>query len=145
MKPTKTLLAILLFVFSLNCFSQNWLTSFEEAKSIASIENRKIVLVFSGSDWCGPCIKLDNEIWKTDEFQSYAKKNFVMIRADFPRRKKNALSIDQQNHNNKLAEAYNKNGYFPLVVVFDSAGKRIGETGYKKKTPKEYIEIMESL
>jgi len=145
MRPTKILFAILLFVFSFNCFSQNWLTSFEEAKSIASKENRKIVLVFSGSDWCGPCIKLDNEIWKTDEFQSYAKNNFVMIRADFPRRKKNALNSEQQEHNNKLAEAYNKNGFFPLVVVFDSTGKHIGETGYKKKSPKEYIKIIESL
>jgi len=145
MRIAKILITILLFAFSANCFSQNWLTSFEEAKIIAKKENRKIVLVFSGSDWCAPCMKLDNEIWKTDEFQSYSKKNFVMIRADFPRRKKNALTSEQQEHNNKLAEAYNKNGFFPLVVVFDDNGKFLGETGYKKLSPQQYIETLESL
>lgn len=133
---------VFMFFIGLNCFSQNWLTDFDEAKQIAQHNNQKIVLVFSGSDWCGPCIKLEKQIWTSDEFIAYSKTNFVMLRADFPRRKKNALTTKQQEHNNSLAERYNKNGYFPLVVVLDEKGNVLGEIGYKKSTPKEFIKLL---
>ena len=136
---------LILFLFvSVAGFSQNWLTDFEKAKSSAKDSSKKIILVFQGSDWCAPCIKLDKEIWHTDEFKAYAKDHFVMLKADFPKRKKNALSKEQQDHNNKLAESYNKNGYFPLVVVLDENGKVLGSTGYKKMKPSDYIKILES-
>ncbi len=67
-----------------------------------------------------------------------------MILTDFPRKKANSLSDEQQEKNNKLAEQFNPNGFFPLVVVFDPQGKVVGETGYKKTTPEEYIKILES-
>ena len=135
---------ILLFLIGLNGFSQNWLTNFEEAKQIAQSKNQKIILVFSGSDWCAPCIKLEKEIWETEEFKAFSKSNFVMLRADFPRRKKNALSKEMQEHNNNLAEKYNKKGFFPLVVVLDENGKVLGQTGYKKTTPNAYIKLLSS-
>lgn len=134
----------LLLLIGLNCYSQNWLINFDEAKQIAQLNNQKIVLVFSGSDWCAPCIKLEKEIWDTEEFITYSKSNFVMLRADFPRRKKNALALELQKHNNNLAEIYNKNGYFPLVVVLNSIGDVLGETGYKKTTPEEFIKTLTS-
>ena len=108
-------------------------------QQISANNNQNIVLVFQGSDWCAPCIKLDREIWNTEEFRNYANDNYVMLRADFPKKKKNALTEDQQEKNNKLAEMYNKNGHFPFVVILDSNGKVIGETGYLKISPKEYI------
>ena len=142
----KTIFSLTFFllttVASLN--AQDWLTNFETAKIQAQQEQKTIVLVFQGSDWCAPCIKLDKEIWQTEEFQNYAKDNFVMLKADFPKRKKNALSENQQAHNNKLAEQFNKNGYFPYVVILNSEGKMLGSTGYKKTTPSAYIEILES-
>ena len=125
-------------------FSQNWLTDFETAKQTANEENKKIILVFSGSDWCAPCIKLESEIWESEEFKAYSSENYVLLRADFPRRKKNALSKQLQEHNNHLAATYNQNGYFPLVVVLDAQGKTLGETGYIKTTPKNYINTLES-
>lgn len=125
-------------LFTTLAFSQNWQTNFEEAKTLASEENKTIVLVFQGSDWCAPCIKLDKEIWSTQEFKDIAKDEFIMLQADFPRRKKNKLSEAQQEHNNGLAEKYNKNGYFPYVVVLDANGKELGSLGYEKTTPKEY-------
>ena len=67
-----------------------------------------------------------------------------MLRADFPRRKKNALSEIQTKANAKLAETYNKNGVFPFVVVLDQKGNVLGETGYKKTTPKAYIDRLNS-
>lgn len=126
------------FMMSL-AYSQDWKINLNEAKKIAQDNNQKIVLVFSGSDWCAPCIKMEKEIWSTQVFKNYAKDNYVMLKADFPRRKKNALSETQQNHNNKLAELYNKNGFFPLVVVLDNQGKVLGKTGYKKTTPESFI------
>jgi len=124
--------------------SQEWNTDIEVAKSKANKQQQNIVLVFQGSDWCAPCIKLDKEIWSTEIFKTYAKDHFVMLQADFPRRKKNRLPKEQQDHNNKLAETYNKNGHFPLVVVLDKNGEILGQTGYKKLSPSEYIALLTS-
>ncbi len=127
-----------------NATSQNWLTDLDEAKQVASENNQKIILVFQGSDWCAPCIKLDREIWSTTEFKTYADDNYVMLQADFPRKKKNALAEAQQKKNNKLAETYNKNGYFPFVVILDDSGNVLGEMGYLKISPSEYINKINS-
>lgn len=62
-----------------------------------------------------------------------------MLQADFPRKKKNNLSEAQVQSNAKLFERYNKSGIFPFVVVLDATGKVLGQTGYKKTTPEEYI------
>lgn len=136
----KGIVAFVVLFMSLNTASaQEWQTDFAKAKEIASKESKPIILVFQGSDWCAPCIKLDREIWSTDTFKKYSSENYVMLQADFPRRKKNALSETQTTANAKLAEAYNKNGIFPFVVVLDSNGKVLGETSYKKTTPENYI------
>ncbi|MFK8006406.1 MAG: thioredoxin family protein [Saprospiraceae bacterium] len=133
---------MILFIALLNVSSvlaQDWQTDFLKAKEIATEENKPIVLVFQGSDWCTPCIKLDRQIWSTDSFKNYAKNNFVLLQADFPRRKKNALSKTQAEANAALAETYNKSGVFPFVVMLDKEGKVLGQTGYKKITPEAYI------
>jgi len=124
--------------------AQEWLTDFEEAKNIASQNNRNIVLVFQGSDWCAPCIKLEKEILNSDEFVSYSKAHFVMLKADFPRKKKNKLDKEQQEKNSKLAEIYNTKGFFPLVVVLNNEGKVLGKSGYKNIKPTAYINLLAS-
>ena len=132
----------MLSVFTIN--AQNWQTDLNIAKEIAIKENKKIVMVFQGSDWCAPCIKLDKYIWSTEEFKAYSKDNFVMVKLDFPRKKKNKLDKKQEELNGSLAEKYNPQGIFPMVVVFDSNIKVLGRTGYKKMTPLEYIKLLES-
>ena len=119
--------------------AQIWEKDFEIAKKIAYKENKPIILVFQGSDWCAPCIKLDREVWSTEIFKKYAKEHYVMVKVDFPKRKRNALSPTQAIANAKLAEKYNQNGIFPLVVILDAGGRVLGETGYKKTTPEDYI------
>lgn len=140
----KIVLGVLFLCSAMAASAQEWLTNFDEAKEVAAEQGRSIVLVFQGSDWCAPCIKLDREVWSTEEFQDFAKEHFVMLQADFPRKKQNALPDEQQEHNKKLAERYNKNGYFPFVVVLSKEGEVIGETGYQKMTPREYIELLTS-
>ena len=124
--------------------AQDWQLNIEQAKQIAQNENKTIILVFQGSDWCAPCIRLDKEVWSTQAFIDYSKEHFVMLKADFPRKKQNALDEEQTVHNKKLAETYNQQGYFPYVVLLDAEGEVLGSTGYKKMAPSEYIAHLES-
>ncbi|WAC02340.1 thioredoxin family protein [Lacinutrix neustonica] len=133
-----SIVTVLLFLFSLSIQAQDWQTDVTKAKAIATTNNQNIVLVFQGSDWCAPCIKLNKEIWSTPKFQELANDHFVMLQADFPKRKANRLPSELQAHNNKLAEKYNPNGYFPYVVVMDANGKMLGSMGYEKTTPDVY-------
>ena len=133
----------LLWVTLIN--AQNWETNLETAKQKAAEENRNILLVFSGSDWCIPCMKLEKNIWESKAFINDSNQHFVLLRADFPKRKANALSKEQQKENDKLAEIYNKNGLFPMVAILDKTGKMIASTGYKDVSPKEYIAMLHSL
>lgn len=134
---------ILMFV-STAVFAQNWQTDFDKSKKLAVAENRTIILVFQGSDWCAPCMKLEKEIWETQEFIAYAKQNYIMHKADFPRKKKNQADSEQVKKNKELAAKYNTKGYFPFVVVIDKNGTVLGETGYKKMTPEQYIKHLNS-
>lgn len=134
-----------MFLFTNTINAQEWGTSFEEAKKTAKNENKHIILVFAGSDWCAPCIKLEKQILETKEFKESVKKDYVLLKADFPRKKKNQLTENLQNQNKKLAEEYNKSGGFPLVVVLDKNGKKLGETGYKNVSPDSYLDILNKM
>lgn len=138
MKKKILILVVVLLNLS-TTYAQEWQTNFEKAKNTASTEDKPIILVFQGSDWCAPCIKLDRQVWSTDTFKEYASEHYVMLQADFPRKRENSLSETQTKANAKLAETYNKNGIFPFVVVLDAKGNVLGKTGYKKTTPEQYI------
>ena len=134
------------FIFSASLsFSQNWTTSLDLAKTEAISSNKNILLVFSGSDWCAPCIKLDRAIFQSDVFKAEAEKKWVLLKADFPKKKGNALSVEQTENNKKLAEKYNKEGNFPLVVLLDATGKVIGIAGYKNVSPTEYVQLLNAM
>jgi thioredoxin-related protein len=138
---TKTLLIVFFSFVQTSLHAQEWVTDYDEAIKLATEKNRNIVLVFQGSDWCAPCIKLEREIWTSAEFIAFANDHFVLLKADFPRKKANQLDKTQQGKNNKLAEKYNKTGNFPFIVIIDKNGKILGETGYQKITPHEYIAL----
>jgi thioredoxin-related protein len=138
------LLSMMFGITFTSVMSQDWHTDLDEALQLSKSEKKPIVLVFQGSDWCAPCIKLEHEIWSTDEFKTYAADHYIMLKADFPKRKQNKLSDEQQEKNNRLAERYNTFGYFPFVVVLDKNGDVLGSTGYKKVSPSEYIELLDS-
>ncbi len=129
----------MVLLLPLSLLAQDWRTNWDDAKSEAEKENKKLILVFSGSDWCIPCIKLEKEVWENSTFNEYAKDNYVLFRADFPKRKKNKLDNITQKRNDMLAAEYNPKGYFPFVVIIDSQGNVRGLLGYEKKSPKDYI------
>ena len=137
-----TLLCCILICATFPTQAQDWITDLDEAKKIANEKNRKIIVVFQGSDWNGICIRLNKEMWTNPEFQKYAKEHFVMLKADFPRRKENLLSKEQQEKNSKLADLYNLDRTLPLVAILNKNGDLLGTTGYKKVEPYKYIELL---
>jgi thioredoxin-related protein len=126
---------ITLFLSLIFFTSQGWLNDFEKAKTEAKSSHKQILVNFSGSDWCGPCIKLTKEVFESETFKTYAQEKLVLVRADFPRMKKNKLSKEQTAINEALADKYNKDGTFPLTLLLDENGnvlkKWVGNPGYK--------------
>ena len=139
----KVIVIICLLVTSI-VSSQDWKTNLEDAKSEASKESKNIILVFSGSDWCAPCIKLDKSIWQSEEFKNASSENWILLKADFPKKKANVLLEEQQKENNKLAEKYNPEGSFPKVVILNYEGKILGIMGYEKITPEQFVSKLKS-
>ena len=122
--------------------SVSWLTDLPKAQAQAKTEKKLVMLDFTGSDWCGWCIKLNNEVFSQPEFVEYAKKNVVCVEVDFPNKKK--LSPEQKKANDALAAKYKIEGY-PTIIVLDSEGKKVGELGYMKGGPKAFIAELNKL
>ena len=140
----KTIIIGLLFLTTFT-FAQNWTNNLETAKENAKKENKNILLVFSGSDWCAPCIKLDRNVFQSEVFKSEAEKKWILVKADFPKKKANLLSKELSESNKKLADKYNKAGNFPLVVLLNADGKTFGLTGFKNVPAIDYVQIINNL
>lgn len=120
--------------------SAEWLTNFEQAQHEARAQNKLILLNFSGSDWCAPCIKMKQDVFDQATFMEYAAQNLILVRADFPRNKKHQLEAEQKTHNERLAEKYNPEGKFPLTLLLNPAGKVLFTwDGYNNKPVAEFI------
>jgi len=96
-----------------------------------------ILLNFSGSDWCGPCIVTRRDYFESEVFTAMANENLVLVNADFPRKKKNIGTPEQVKRNEDLAEIYNKDGSFPLTLLLDADGKVIKTWHGKPETTPE--------
>ncbi len=117
----KILIAI---VFLLLGFESGiWTNDLDKARNEAVANNKFILLNFSGSDWCGPCILLKKEVFSTPDFEELASKKLVLMRADFPRMKKNKLSPEDTSKNESLAEIFNPEGKFPFTLLLDEKGR----------------------
>jgi thioredoxin-related protein len=99
-------------------------TYLQKAEATAALQHKYILLNFSGSDWCIPCIKMKKTIFETDTFKHYVADRLVWMNADFPRSKKNLTKADIQQ-NEQLAEQYNKSGAFPFTLLLDEKGNVI--------------------
>lgn len=113
--------AILMVAFAVGIHAQSRL---ENAKKKSSENKELILLNFSGSDWCIPCIKLHKNIIETEDFKKLESDNVIVyINADFPRNKKNQPSPELKKENASLADEYNKKGLFPYILLLNSEGK----------------------
>ena len=114
-----------------------WTTDYDVALKQAKDENRHVFVFFTGSDWCGWCHRLRDEVLSTPEFQAYAREKLILVELDFPRRKSQSAKLKEQN--SKLAGKYGIRGY-PTVVLLNSRGKQIDSLGYQPGGPGPYIE-----
>ena len=130
MKRINLLLAILtLSSLTTLAGGEKWLTDLEEAKKIASKEDKSILIDFTGSDWCHWCVKLKKEVFSLDEFTAEAGKQFVLVELDFPR--KSDQPEETKKKNKALAKKYEVRG-FPTILLTDAEGKPFGRTGYRE-------------
>jgi len=119
-----------------------WLTDFEAAKTRAAELQRPILADFSGSDWCGWCIKLDKEVFQQKEFKSFAENKLVLFLADFPRSVSQPQGLKQQNE--MLMEKYGVEG-FPTILLLDAKGRVLAQTGYQHGGAAAYVKHLEEL
>lgn len=141
MKTFSLISALLLSVISLMA-KPGWSEDYQASLAKAKTDNKVTLLDFTGSDWCGWCIKIDKEIFSQPEFQEYAAKNLELVELDFPRKK--TLPAHVQKQNEKLAKEYGIRG-FPTIVVLNSQGKKIGQLGYMPGGPSAFIAELEKL
>ncbi len=135
----KLLLAALAItvIWQANAAGNAWLTDLPKAQAQAKTENKIVLLDFTGSDWCGWCIKFRKEVVDTAEFQGYADKHVVLVELDYPRHKEQ--SGDLKKANAALKNKYKVTG-FPTLVVLDQDGREIGrQVGFDEGGPKAFI------
>jgi thioredoxin-related protein len=120
-----------------------WVTDWEAAKTQAAKENKLLLIDFSGSDWCGWCIKLDKEVFSQEAFLTDAKDKYVMVLLDFPR-DKSGQSEALQKQNDKLQEQFEVEG-FPSVFLAKADGTPIAQTGYRDGGAEAYIKHLDEL
>jgi len=118
-----------------------WYTNFDEASMVASQSRRPMVLYFTGSDWCGWCKKMDQEVFASSEFQNAVGGKYIFVKLDFPMNSK--LPESEMRQNAQLKQRYGVTGY-PTLVLIDSEGSFIGETGYRSGGGRSYAEWLDT-
>src|SRR5471030_1334298 len=132
----------LLFILLVAAFipTVTWLGDFNQATVEAAKTHKLILVNFSGSDWCGPCIRLRKEILETEYFETFASSHLLLVRADFPRQKKNQLDKEQVKRNESLADKYNAEGKFPYTLLIDENGKVLRSwDGFPNERPEQFV------
>mgnify|MGYP001185143341 CR=1 FL=1 len=137
---SKVFLYIIVVLFSLNSYSQKegWLTGFPDVFEKSIKENKPIMANFTGSDWCGWCIRLKKEVFSKDEFKDWAEENVVLLEADFPRGK--PTLGDAKEIKKRLGG--DVRGY-PTILFLDAEGKVKGKSGYMKGGPGSWVKNAE--
>ena len=107
----------------------------------AKTEGKNIIIDFTGSDWCGWCIKLDNEILNTEAFKEGISADFIFVKLDFPR---NIPQTDEVKATNKAIAGYYEIKGYPTLIITDAEGKLLGQTGYRELTPEEYVDHLKT-
>ena len=139
MKITSSTLFAAVALISFAAFAQeaNWMTDYDKAVEQAKTQNKVILLDFTGSDWCGWCMKMKQETLDTPAFKSYARKNLVLVEVDFPHNKPQTDAVKKQN--GQLGQKFKVNGY-PCFVLLDKDGNELGrQGGYLKGGPSAFI------
>lgn len=119
-----------------------WETNYEKAAQEARESGKHMLLNFTGSDWCGWCVKLKKEVFNTYEFKKFARENLVCVELDFPRRKRLPRHLQEQN--DELKNQYGIRG-FPTIIILSPEGRQVARTGYREGGAKKYVEYLAGL
>lgn len=120
-----------------------WLHDYEAAKKQAKEEGKPIFINFTGSDWCGWCIRLEKEVFSKEDFQKYAEENLVLVEIDFPRKKEQTAEVKKQNK--ALDKEFKIEGY-PTLFLLDAEGNKLSEdVGYREGGPAAYVANLKEL
>ena len=140
------LISLLLFVVPLDEKHQETsFTSLEDLIHESQQRQLKPAILFTGSDWCKPCIRLEKEVLGRQDFKDITEHDILLYRADFPYHAKNRLPKETEAFNRLIADLYNIDGIFPLLVVLDNDQQVISRIGYTpSKGPAHFINILKS-
>jgi len=136
--------ASILFVLLANAIAgqaQEWKNNLNDAVREASASGKNVLLFFSVTEHCHSCEKLNENVLESTEFLDYAKSNYILVKQDF-----GADNLENMEENLLIVEKYNKDGFFPLVVIINKNAKIVGQIGaYKEETPAQYVALLESI
>ena len=142
MKKLLSSLSVLSLLTTAALAAAGWDDDYEKAVAKAKTEKKMVLLDFTGSDWCGWCIKLDKEVFSKSEFKTYAKDNLVLVEVDFPQGKNQSKKLKEQNE--KLKNEHAIRGY-PTIIVLNADGKKVGQLGYMEGGPKAFLAKLDEL
>jgi thioredoxin-related protein len=141
-----TLFVIAASVFLSGQFARaesGWLNDYKKAQQEAKSTNKVLLLNFTGSDWCGWCVKFDRDVLSKPQFKDYARDNLVLVELDFPRSK--AQNAELRKQNRELAQQYEVVG-FPTIIVVNSDGQKLWEfDGYFPGGPEAFVQQLQKL
>lgn len=138
------LLVVFNFV-ALSARGAEWQTDYEEALATAKAARKCVLIDFTGSDWCPPCIEMNKVVFSKPAFLNYAQKNLILVEVDYPRRKTLSQKITEQNERLKDQYGIDRSG-FPTVVLLNPDGKILDHLeGYSGEGPADIIAWVEKL
>lgn len=141
MKKLSMILALCAFGSFVMAGEMTWFTDMDKAKEVARKEGKVILVNFTGSDWCGWCIRLDQEVFSKKSFEKYAADKLVLLKLDFPKYKN--IPAAQEKANFQLKNKYKING-FPTILLVDQQEKVLLRTGYKRGGPDSYVAYLQA-
>ena len=149
MKKIFLITMFLLCATTIHAQELKWHTDVKEAIAVSNKEKKPLLLFFTGSDWCGWCIRLQNEVLKTPEFSKWAQENVVLVELDYPRR--TAQTPELKNQNAELQQAFGIQG-FPTIYFTSAENKEgkvnfmgLGQTGYVAGGPSAWLTVAEQI
>lgn len=136
MKKIFLTLLITLSVMTIQAQEAEWHTDLNKAMAVSKKSKKPLFLFFTGSDWCGWCIKLQKEVFKTPEFAKWAKDNVVLVELDFPKRTQQSDELKQQNA--QLNSFFQVRGY-PTVWITDVKKNKEGKVEFAPRGSSGYV------
>jgi thioredoxin-related protein len=121
-----------------------WVADYDQAVELAKAQNKDLLVDFTGSDWCGWCIKLDNEVFEHQAFLDAAQAQFILVKLDFPRGEEVKAKVPNPERNAELRDAHGVRG-FPTILLLSSAGEAFASTGYREGGPEKYVEHLNEI